>query len=90
MIRIYNTGFEKVQAALNVSTLIKTNRTLKILLENLILSSDIAAEIDHHDHNIIDLNDYYIDELSQTNEKFNNALRHKVYNKISQSERIKQ
>lgn len=55
---IYETGIMKVNKSLNVATLIRNSRTLKILLENLILSDDIVHRIDHHDENVIDLNDY--------------------------------
>lgn len=55
---IFEKGRDKVNTSLNIATLIKNSRTLKILLENLILSDEIVHRIDHHDDNIIDVKDY--------------------------------
>lgn len=55
---IYTQGNYRVSESLNIATQIRNNRTLKILLENLILSDDIVHRIDHHDNNMIDLKDY--------------------------------
>jgi hypothetical protein len=60
---IYEEGIKKVKTSLNVASLIRTNRTLKILLENLILSDDIVHRIDHHDQNLIDCKDYKVNKI---------------------------
>ena len=42
---IYNAGDDKVNSSLNVSTLIKDNRTMKISMENIVLNSEIEKHI---------------------------------------------
>jgi hypothetical protein len=60
---IYTEGIVMVKKSLNIATLIKDNRTLKILLQNLILSDDIVHRIDHHDEHVIDLKDYKVNAI---------------------------
>ena len=58
LMKIYIVGSQRLLDHLDVANLIKTMRSNKIMLDNIVVNDDIEHKILHMDKNIIDICDY--------------------------------
>ena len=57
---MYEAGRNKLMCDLNIGSILKNNRTSKILLDNIVLSKEVEHQIEHLNINLIDLKDYEV------------------------------
>ena len=55
ILKLYQEGSSKIEKMLDLSKMIKNNRTFKILLKNTLLNKDVQNQIKHTSKNLINL-----------------------------------
>lgn len=66
-VKLYKEGAKNIEKMLDLSKIIKNNRTFKILLKNSLMNTKIAKQLKHTEKHLIDLEDAITDsdELNQ-------------------------
>ena len=64
IIKLYKEGQNRIDKMLDLSKIIKNNRTTKILIKNTLMSEDVQYRLKHSSKNIIDLEEKQFDDLS--------------------------